>query len=66
MFHGFSRVENSYSSTIMVVVMVFTLFGVEEGTDSALDADLRAFTAFLLVMSSFGQRLRRHGEFFAL
>lgn len=60
MFHGFSRVENSYSSTIMVVVMVLTLFGVEEGTD------VRAFTAFILVMSSFGQRLRRHGEFFAL
>ena len=52
MFHGFSRVGNSYSGTIMVVVMVFTMFCGEEGTDGALGADLRALTAFILVISS--------------
>lgn len=56
MYLGFSRVGNSYSGTIMVVVMVFTIFGGEEGTESAFDiGDI-----------VFGQRLRRHGEYFAL
>ena len=52
MFLGVSRVGDSYSGTIMVVVMVFTMFGGEEGTDGALGADLTALTAFILVISS--------------